>query len=112
VGSSALAREALRLHIAGMSEDGDNIPEPSTLDELAGDPAMKGAVAFLVHIEPEIGRTVRINITARERQIEEIDRLAASSGMTRSAYMVHSALGVPKAMKSRRAAYSGKSGKP
>ena len=42
-----LAAEALALHIQGMVEDGETIPEPSSLDKLARDPAMKGAVAFL-----------------------------------------------------------------
>jgi predicted RNase H-like HicB family nuclease len=86
-----LAVEALTLHIAGMVEDGEALPEPSTLDELARDPAMKGAVAFLVSAEaPE--KTVRVNITARESQIEAIDKLARKAGMTRSAYMVQSAV--------------------
>src|SRR6266567_2280958 len=58
-----MAAEALSLHIAGMREDGQEIPEPSTLDELRNDPAMKGAVAFLVPAT-ELERTVRINITA------------------------------------------------
>jgi len=87
-----MAAEALALHIAGMVEDGETIPEPSLLDALTDDPAMKGAVAFLVHIEPETERTVRINITAREKQVELIDDLADKAGMTRSAYMVQSAL--------------------
>jgi len=43
-----MAVEALSLHIAGMQEDGEEIPEPSTLDDLQADPAMKRAVAFLV----------------------------------------------------------------
>jgi predicted RNase H-like HicB family nuclease len=86
-----LAVEALTLHMAGMVEDGDALPEPSTLDQLAKDPAMRGAVAFLVSAEaPE--KTVRVNITARESQIEAIDRLARKAGMTRSAYMVQSAV--------------------
>jgi predicted RNase H-like HicB family nuclease len=89
----ALAVEALTLHMAGMIEDGEAFPEPSTLDQLANDPAMKRAVAFLVSAEaPE--KTVRVNITARESQIEAIDRLARERGMTRSAYMVQSAIRV------------------
>jgi predicted RNase H-like HicB family nuclease len=86
-----LAVEALTLHIAGMVEDGEALPEPSTLDQLARDPAMKGAVAFLVSAEAPT-KTVRVNITARESQIEAIDRLARKAGMTRSAYMVQSAV--------------------
>jgi predicted RNase H-like HicB family nuclease len=86
-----LAVEALTLHVAGMIEDGDALPEASTLDQLARDPAMKGAVAFLVSVEPP-EKTVRVNITARESQIEAIDRLARKAGMTRSAYMVQSAV--------------------
>ncbi len=39
-----MAAKALALHIAGMVEDGETIPEPSTLDALAEDPAMKHAV--------------------------------------------------------------------
>jgi predicted RNase H-like HicB family nuclease len=33
--------EALALHISGMLEDGEMMPEPSTLDDIANDPAMK-----------------------------------------------------------------------
>ncbi|HZL49928.1 MAG TPA: type II toxin-antitoxin system HicB family antitoxin [Terracidiphilus sp.] len=59
-----MAVDALSFHIAGMREDGERLPEPSTLDDLHNDPAMKGAVAFLVEVaEPE--KTVRFNITAR-----------------------------------------------
>jgi len=86
-----MAAEALSFHIAGMREDGETIPDPSTLDSLRGDPAMKGAVAFLVEVL-EVERTVRINITARESQIAEIDRRARAARLTRSAYMVRCAL--------------------
>jgi predicted RNase H-like HicB family nuclease len=88
-----MAVEALAFHIAGMVEDEEAIPQPSTLDALAEDPAMKDAVAFLVHMEPATEVTVRINVTAKQKQIELIDQMAAESGMTRSAYMVKSALG-------------------
>ncbi len=87
-----MAAEALALHFAGMSEDNEAIPEPSSLDTLASDSARKGAVAFLVHVKTETDKTVRINITAREKQVEQIDRLASEAGLTRSAYMVQSAL--------------------
>ena len=87
-----MTAEALSFHIAGMREDGEAVPEPSTLDDLRNDPAMKGAVAFLVEVtEPE--KTIRFNITARASQLAEIDRRARASKLTRSAYIVQSALG-------------------
>lgn len=54
-----MAVEALTLHIAGMRQDGEKPPEPSTLDDLGNDPAMKGAVAFLVEVaahQPRLSR--------------------------------------------------------
>ena len=85
------APEALPFHIAGMLEDGEKIPKPSKMDDLAGDPNRENAVAFLVTADFDKTKTVRVNVTARENQIEMIDRLARRAGMTRSAYMVQSA---------------------
>ncbi len=83
-----MAGEALLLHIRGMLEDGEAVPEPSTIDNIAKDPALKNAVAFLVNANIE--KTVRINITARESQIKRIDQLARRAGISRSAYKVQS----------------------
>lgn len=85
-----MAVEALDLHVQGMREDGEDIPEPSTLDDLAQDPAMKGSVAVLIPLVAQ-ERTVRVNITARESQLQQIDRHARKAGLTRSAYIVQSA---------------------
>jgi hypothetical protein len=68
-----LAAEALALHIAGMIEDGEGIPPPSVIDDIADDPAMKNAVAFMVPINTPGDKTVRINIAARESQVQKID---------------------------------------
>jgi predicted RNase H-like HicB family nuclease len=93
--ASRLASEALALHIEGMIEDGDTVPEPSKVDDIAADAAKRGAIAFLVSVDvPDA--TVRVNITARGSQIEKIDRLAEAAGMTRSAYMVRAAVGEEK----------------
>jgi predicted RNase H-like HicB family nuclease len=86
-----LASEALALHIAGMREDGEPIPEPSTLDALRDDPAMNGAIAFLVSPTPS-ERVVRINITVPENQLKEIDSQAHRAGLSRSAFLVQRAL--------------------
>lgn len=96
----SMAGEALLLHIRGMLEDGEAVPEPSTIDDIAKDPALKNAVAFLVNANIE--KTVRINITARESQIKRIDQLARRAGMSRSAYMVQSSVeGINSKMASR-----------
>jgi predicted RNase H-like HicB family nuclease len=87
-----LAPEALALHIQGMMEDGEDIPKPSTLDDLASDPNLKKAVAFLVSVQAPGDRIVRINLTARESQIDQIDAAAKKLHLSRSAYMVQSAL--------------------
>lgn len=87
-----MAGEALALHVEGLLDDGETLPEPSTLDSLVRDPALKDAVAFLVPLDDKAGKAVRINITARQRQIEEIDRRAQAAGLSRSAYIVQAAL--------------------
>jgi predicted RNase H-like HicB family nuclease len=85
------AAEALTLHIEGIVEDGEEIPQASLLDNLSRDPALKDAVVCLVDINVS-DKVERFNITARKSQMEEIDRLAKQQRMTRSAYMVASAL--------------------
>src|SRR5260370_7932643 len=87
-----MAAEALAMHVAGMIEEGEVVPAPSNLDALKNDPNMRGAVAVLVGVEPVPEKTVRINITARKSQLDAIDRLADQAKMTRSSYIVQSAL--------------------
>jgi len=94
------AAEALALHISGMEAEGEVIPEPSTLDDLRHDPNSKGALICLVSAVRQSDKPVRVNITARESQIEQIDKKASQAGMTRSAYMVQSALGYGRRRKS------------
>ena len=90
--ASRMAAEALALHIQGMIEDGDAVPEPSKVDDIAADAAKRGAIAFMVRVEAP-DATVRVNITARESQMERIDALAEAAGLTRSGYMVRAAIG-------------------
>jgi predicted RNase H-like HicB family nuclease len=87
-----MAAEALGLHISGMLEDGEKIPEPSTLREVKKDPESKGALIVLIEAA-DVEKTVRINITARESQIAAIDKRAQAARLSRSAYMVSRALG-------------------
>lgn len=52
-----MAREALALHIAGMVEDDEAIPQPSGPDTLADDPARENAVAVWVSVYMWTART-------------------------------------------------------
>jgi predicted RNase H-like HicB family nuclease len=90
--ASRMAAKALTLHIQGMVEEGDEVPAPSKLDDIADDAARRRAIAFMVSVDTP-DATVRVNITARESQIERIDAMAEEAGMTRSGYLVHAALG-------------------
>jgi predicted RNase H-like HicB family nuclease len=85
------AVDALTLHMEGMWEDGESIPRPSPLESLEKQSGRSGALLLLVNI-PVDEKTVRVNITARKSQIDTIDRLAESAGLTRSAYIVRSAM--------------------
>ncbi len=86
----ALAEEALALHVTGMMEDGDAIPEPSSLENVMREAENRDGVAILVplRISP---KTVRVNITIPEDALREIDAHAEQHGYTRSGFLVTAA---------------------
>lgn len=73
-----LSAEALAFHIEGMTEDGEPIPPPSTLDTIMADPRNRDAVAFLVPIPDKPARAIRINVTLPEDLVREIDRVTTN----------------------------------
>jgi predicted RNase H-like HicB family nuclease len=85
------AVEALALHVAGMVEDGEVIPAPSTLDEIMADPANRDAVAVLIDAPMQAVRAVRLNITLPENVLRDIDRAttnrSAASGQSSRCYI-------------------------
>lgn len=90
--AQAMAEEALALHIDGMTDDGDPIPGPSSLEAVMADRANREAVAFLVRVKPPAAKTVRINITMAEETLATIDHYAETHGHTRSGFLVQAAL--------------------
>lgn len=86
-----MAEEALALHVEGMIEDGDAIPEPSSLDAVMADPENKDAVAILVTLKAESKKSVRLNITLPEDILKEIDAFAEAHGLTRSGFLARAA---------------------
>ena len=85
------AEEALAFHVEGMAEDGDAIPEPSSLEQIMADPENRDAVAILIPLREQAARTVRVNITLPEATLAEIDRYAEAHGFTRSGFLAQAA---------------------
>jgi predicted RNase H-like HicB family nuclease len=80
----AMAQEALALHIEGLTEDGEAIPEPSSLEDVMSDADNRSGVAILVSVKTEQPKAVRVNVTLPEDVLEQIDRYAEAHGFTRS----------------------------
>ena len=73
-----MAVEALTLHIEGMTQDREAIPEPSGLDAIMADKLNREAVAFLVEIPLRPTKAVRVNIMLPEDLLIEIDRATSN----------------------------------
>ncbi len=86
-----MAIEALNFHIEGLREDGVAIPSPSSLEDISKHPDFADGFAFLVSAQTP-NKTVRINITLNQSDLETIDAAAASAGMKRSNYLVKAGL--------------------
>lgn len=72
------AAEALQLHVEGMIEDGEAVPEASDLDVIMADPDNADAVAFLVDLPPKSVRAVRVNVMLPQDVLDGIDRVTTN----------------------------------
>ncbi len=82
-----MAEEALALHIEGLTEDGEAVPAPSSLEEVMSDPDNRSGVAILVSVKTEQPRAVRVNVTLPGDVLEQIDKYAEAHGFTRSGFL-------------------------
>ena len=87
----AMAEEALALHVEGMIEDGEAIPDASSLEVVMADPENRDGVVILVKLTGPARRSVRVNVTLPEDALAEIDRFAEQHGFTRSGLLVQAA---------------------
>lgn len=87
----AMAEEALAFHIEGLVEDGEAIPEPSSIEAIMAERENRDAVAILVPVKAEAKRAVRVNVTLPEDVLERIDLYAESHGFTRSGFIAKAA---------------------
>ena len=86
-----MAEEALALHIEGLTEDGEAIPEPSSLEEVMSDRDNRSGVAILVSVKTEQPKAVRVNVTLPGDVLEQIDKYAEAHGFTRSGFLTQAA---------------------
>jgi len=87
----AMAEEALAFHIEGLTEDGEAVPEPSSLEQVMADQENRDGVAILVAVKSDVAKAVRVNVTLPEDILERIDRFAEAHGYTRSGFLAHAA---------------------
>ena len=72
----ANAEAALALHIEGMIEDDEALPEPSAIESVAIDPEVRRVALVLVPARLP-GNVRRVNITLDENLLADIDATAA-----------------------------------
>jgi predicted RNase H-like HicB family nuclease len=86
-----MAEEALSFHIDGLVQDGEAIPEPSSLEDVMADANNRDGVAILVSVRTETTKAVRVNVTLPEDILHQIDTYAESHGFTRSGFLARAA---------------------
>src|SRR5690242_19369138 len=83
--------EALAGQIKWMEADGDPVPQPRTMEEIAADPELaewrEGAVLVAIPLVRDLGSTTRINVSLDLGLLEAIDTEAKMRHQTRSAFI-------------------------
>ncbi len=86
-----MAAEALAFHLKGMAEDGETVPELSSLEEIMAIAENKDGVAVLIDAPEAEVKSVRINVTIPADVLDQIDRYAEREGFTRSGFLAQAA---------------------
>ncbi len=87
----ALAKEALAFHLEGLAEDGEAVPEPSSLEDIMAIAENRDGVAVLIEAPAEEVKSVRVNITLPADVLNQIDECAERDGFTRSGFLAQAA---------------------
>jgi len=86
-----LAAEALAFHLEGLAEDGEAVPEPSSLEEIMSIRENMDGVAVLIAAPATEVKSIRINVTMPADVLDQIDRYAEREGFTRSGFLAQAA---------------------
>jgi predicted RNase H-like HicB family nuclease len=84
------AQEALALHVEGMLEDGETIPDPSGLDAVRAMPDYRDGVPVLVPLRTD-ALAIRVNVTLPATILRRIDTCIEELGLTRSGFLATAA---------------------
>ena len=86
----AMAKEAIELHLEGIIEDGELVPDASPIQKLKDDPAFRNGIWAIVSINESSLRIAakRVNVTIPERILDAIDSYAKEHHETRSGLVV------------------------
>ena len=87
----SMAEAALAFNVDGLTEDGEALPEPSSLEAVMANPENRDGVAILVALAAGPAKTVRVNITLPEDALRAIDTYAEAQGFTRSGFLLKAA---------------------
>jgi predicted RNase H-like HicB family nuclease len=87
----SMATEALAFHLQGLVEDGEPVPEPSSLEEIMSAKENKDGVAVLIAAPAAEVKSVRINVTMPADVLDQIDQYAEREGFTRSGFLAQAA---------------------
>lgn len=84
-------KEALDLHIEGMLQDGEELPEFRSLEALRADPHFADDFAdaeLITLLSVDIpGRAVKVTITMEEHLLHRLNKAAERQGYTRSGFI-------------------------
>lgn len=82
-------QKAIECHL----DEGDKIPEPSSIELLANNPDFAAGLWVMVEVDLSAfeNRTKRINVSIPESLLHEIDSFARKNGLSRSAFLARAA---------------------
>lgn len=90
----ANAKEAIELWLEAAIDEGMPVPEPSAIETLRKDRALRGWLWAVVSIDLSqlSDKTERVNITLPSRVLRRIDAAAKEAGESRSGYIARRAI--------------------
>jgi predicted RNase H-like HicB family nuclease len=85
-----MAAEALALHVEGMLTEGEAIPNPSSLEQVRGNPDYRDGMPVLVPLKSDAWAQ-RLQVTLPAPIVRRIDDYIATWGQSRSSFLAEAA---------------------